>query len=265
MAERTFVERPCPMLSKVCLARSCYDVELFAPEIATLATPGQFVQVGVPGFFLRRPISICNVNREAGTIRLVIEQRGAGTDALADLPVGTALAVLGPLGRGFTMLPVTADAPPPTALFVGGGIGVPPLLMAAAPYGSRGTVWLGFRTASAVILTEAFQRQGNQVELFTDDGTAGTHGLVTAPLTAYVERHRPAMLYACGPRPMLQAVAAVANEQDIRCELSMEERMACGVGACLGCACAVTGAEHTTYAHVCKDGPVFPAEQVVFS
>lgn len=264
MTERAFVEGCYPVVEKQLLAQHCYDFHLLAPEIATLATPGQFVQVSVPGFFLRRPISICGVDRSAGTIRLVIEQRGAGTRILGELAAGESLAVLGPLGRGFTMLDSSHGEDPPTAVLVGGGIGVPPLLMAAAHYGKHATAFVGFRTAGAVILTEDFKAQQNAITLCTDDGTAGHHGLVTAPLAEHLQQHRPDLIYACGPRPMLQAVAELARQHEIPCELSLEERMACGVGACLGCACSVTEEEKQYYAHVCKDGPVFPAEQVVF-
>ncbi|MGN0564886.1 MAG: FAD-binding oxidoreductase, partial [Candidatus Heritagella sp.] len=153
------------------LAPGVFDWTLSAPQIAAKAQPGQFVNVQVPGKTLRRPISLCGFDPSAGTLRLVFQIRGEGTAILSSLPVGTTLSLLGPLGHGFP-----APEAGQNVLFVGGGIGVPPLLQAAKGAGENALVCLGFRTASAVILKPDFEANGNRVYLATDDGTAGRHG-----------------------------------------------------------------------------------------
>ena len=148
---------------------------------------------------------------------------------------------------------------------IGGGIGVPPLLQTAAQYGENATAIIGFRNAAAVILKEDFEKNGNRVILCTDDGTAGRHGFVTAALEELLEKETPDLICACGPMPMLRIVAGIAEKKGIECEISLEERMACGVGACLGCACKTRKEDGTEgYSHVCKNGPVFNSKEVVF-
>ena len=148
------------------------------------------------------------------------------------------------------------------ALQIGGGIGVPPMLEAAKHY-DRPTAILGFRTASAAILEEDFAACGADVITCTDDGSKGLHGFVTDALQRYLEEHKPALICACGPKPMLQGIVDLAKQHGIPCEVSLEERMACGVGACLVCACKTVKNGETFSAHVYKDGPVFKAEEVV--
>ena len=247
-----------PILRKQNLARGIYDYTVHCPEIASEAVPGQFVHIRVPGFQLRRPISICGIDRQAGTIRLVMEIRGAGTEVLSRLNEGELIDLIGPLGHGFTLL-----SPDKKAVAVGGGIGVPPLLGAIAHYGENGTVITGFRSASAVILQDDFKAAGARAILCTDDGTMGEHGFVTGALQKFLETETPDIIYACGPMPMLKAVAAMAAEKGIECEISLEERMACGVGACLGCACRTIKNGVEGFSHVCKDGPVFNSKEVV--
>lgn len=243
------------------LHASAWDMVIDCPEAAAKAVPGQFVHLLPAGnFSLRRPISICGIDQTAGTLRIVFEVRGAGTEALAQLRTGDAVNLLAPLGHGFTLLPAHADV-----VLIGGGIGTPPMLPLAQYYGAHATVLCGARTQAAAVLQQDFADAGCAPILCTDDGSAGVHGLVTVPLTAHLAAHHPDMIYACGPMPMLRAVAAMAKEHGIPCEVSLEERMGCGLGACLVCACNVyldDGAIHA--AHVCKDGPVFNAERVVW-
>ena len=247
-----------PIIRKQNLARGVYDYTVHCPDIAAEAVPGQFVHIRVPGFQLRRPISICGIDRERGALRLVMEVRGEGTEVLSRLNEGELIDLLGPLGHGFTLLP-----PEKKAVVVGGGIGVPPLLGAISHYGNNGTAITGFRSASAVILQDDFKAAGTRAILCTDDGTAGEHGFVTAALQKLLESETPDIVYACGPMPMLRAVAKMAEEKGIMCEISLEERMACGVGACLGCACRTVKNGVEGYSHVCKDGPVFNSREVV--
>lgn len=244
---------------KTKLTASAYSFTVSCPDVAQLANAGQFVHIKVDGFTLRRPISICEIDKASGTIRLVFEVRGEGTNKLATLEKGDKIDILGPLGKGFALLDKAKKA-----VVVGGGIGVPPLLQAAKFYGENVTAIIGFRNKDAVILNDDFAKNGCKVVLCTDDGSAGEKGFVTAALAKLLTEEKVDIIYSCGPMAMLKAVAAEAEKAGVRCQVSLEERMGCGVGACLVCACKVkiNGSEH--YGHVCKDGPVFEAEEVCF-
>lgn len=244
-----------PITKKENLARDIYSFSVRCPDLARQAEPGQFVHIRVNGFPLRRPISICEIHPD--TIRLVFQVRGEGTRVLSDLREGDNLDLMGPLGKGFRILD-----PGEHVILIGGGIGVPPMLELARSYGSDATAILGFRTASAVILEEDFRRTGAEVILCTDDGTAGQKGFVTSALEAQPSGSH--LICACGPLPMLKGVAAIAARQNIPCQVSLEERMGCGVGACLVCACRTVRDGQEIFSHVCKDGPVFDASEVVF-
>ena len=159
----------------------------------------------------------------------------------------------------FTLLP---DAK--RVVLLGGGIGNPPMLPLAQYYQERATVISGFRSAEFVILQEAFQAAGAETILCTDNGTVGRHGLVTEPLQELLQTQQIDAVYACGPKPMLRAIANLANNADVFCEVSLEERMGCGIGACLVCACKLEREGKPVSAHVCKDGPVFSAKEVVW-
>lgn len=200
------------------------------------------------------------MNREKGTLRLVFEVRGSGTEAMSMLSVGDLMDVMGPLGNGFTLL-----SPDSRAIVVGGGIGTPPMLETAKYYAENCTAILGFRDAAHVSWTKILTPAAVNVRLATDDGSKGHHGFVTDLLRQRLEEGGADIIYACGPKGMLQAVAAIAEEFGVRCEVSLEERMACGIGACLGCATPIRTADGgMTYKHVCKDGPVFDAKEVIF-
>ena len=203
---------------------------------------------------LRRPISVALVqwDEPQDTASLVFEVRGEGTEWLSRRTEGDILDVLGPLGNGFQMEDTGRY------LLVGGGIGVPPLLGCAASGGERTTSILGFRSKDRAILIDRFQETGSQVLLCSDDGTLGEHCFVDALVRKALEQPYDGVL-ACGPKPMLKSVAKAAAEAGVPCQVSMEERMACGVGACLGCAVQMADG---TMKHVCKDGPVFAAGEV---
>ena len=246
-----------PIIRKTASAKGIFDITLLCPEVTELAEAGQFAQLLAPGFFLRRPISICQIDKAAGTIRMVFEVRGKGTEELSHLNAGDNIDLIAPLGHGFTKV----DG---KAVCVGGGIGVPPMLGIASEYGSDAAVITGFRNAAAVILQEDLKAAGCETVLCTDDGSAGIHGFVTTALEQHLQSNKTDIIYACGPTPMLKAVAALAKQYGVRCEVSLEQRMACGVGACLGCACRTQQEGKEVYKHVCKDGPVFNAEEVIF-
>ena len=230
-----------------------------ANQALAKAEPGQFVNVKCDGFQLRRPISVCETRPGENLLRIVFEVRGQGTEALAKKNEGDVLDILGPLGHGFELLPKGKKA-----VLVGGGIGTPPLVALAHYYGRDAVALCGFQTAGEIILQEDFASLCAGCFVTTDDGSAGRKGFVDAALKDELQRALPDIIYACGPGPMLRSVAAIAKEHGVRCQLSLEERMGCGIGACLVCACTVRKNGKEGYHHVCKDGPVFEAEDVVF-
>lgn len=213
--------------------------------------PGQFVEVQVEGcreVMLRRPISVHDVDQEAGTMSLLIQIVGNGTRKLAELKEGDKLNVVYPLGHGFS----TNIAAGSKALLVGGGAGIAPLLHLAKELVAKGvqpTILLGGRTAELIPARHNFEGIGTLC-LATDDGSIGHKGLVISH-PAFAERYD--IIYTCGPTPMMKAVARSAAERGICCEVSLENMMACGVGACL---CCVTDTDEG-HRCVCKEGPVF--------
>lgn len=250
-----FDAQDCKLVAKTQLTPTIYDFRLQNAELAEIAKPGQFAHLLVPGKTLRRPISICDV--EGDIIRLVLEVRGEGTKILAETEVGDTINMICPLGKGFD---IPTDK---KIIFIGGGIGVPPMLYSAKSAGKNSVVINGFRDKSAVILTEDFKKTGCKLIETTDNGSYGIHGFVTQPLKEIIDEAD--MICACGPTPMLKNIAAMAQQHEKECFVSLEQRMACGVGACLGCAVGIKKDEgSTTYQHVCKNGPVFKAEEVVW-
>ncbi|MBC8571002.1 dihydroorotate dehydrogenase electron transfer subunit [Zongyangia hominis] len=249
-----------PIVGRQEIADGIYDFKIQCPEMAEQAKAGQFVHIRCPGVTLRRPISICQIDRAAGTLRLVFEVKGEGTRNLAQLRVGDEMDVMGPLGNGFDLRKTAGKA-----VFVGGGIGVPPMVEAAAAYGAKAAAVLGFRDKSRVILEEDMKALGCDVTVCTDDGSYGRKGLVTDAVKELLMEGDVNAIYACGPMVMLEALATLAKEYGVRCQVSLEERMGCGVGACLVCACKTkTKDGEENYSHVCKNGPVFDAQEVVF-
>ena len=247
------------------LAADVYDMRIEAPRIAEDAVPGQFVSLysGDGARLLPRPISLCGVNRERGELRLVYRIAGAGTKEFSGLKAGDSIGVLGPLGNGF---PLKAGR---RALLIGGGIGVPPMLeLAKALHEANeaegaGLVQsvMGYRD-SQMFLKDEFTAYG-PVYAATEDGSAGTPGNVLDAVRA--NGLTGDIIYACGPTPMLWALKAYAAEQGIECWLSLEEKMACGVGACLACVCQSKDIDEHSQVHnkrICKDGPVFLAEEI---
>lgn len=243
-----------------------FDLTLQTKQIAGEAAAGQFVSVysADSAKLLPRPISLCGIDGEAGTIRLVyrVTGEGTGTEEFSGLKTGDTVRILGPLGNGFTVSEKTA-------FLVGGGIGIPPMLqlakkMRAEQPDTEITIILGYRDSEAFLLEE-FQKLGNVV-IATEDGSLGTKGNV---LDAIREQGLTAdVIYACGPMPMLRALKSYAEEKAIDCYISMEERMACGIGACLACVCRTK--EKDTHSNVknkriCKEGPVFDAREVDLS
>ena len=228
------------------IAKSVYRMQLGGDTAGIL--PGQFVNIRVQGQFLRRPISVCNITD--GILSIIYKVVGVGTEAMSHLPVGTQLDVLTVLGNGYD-LPKAGDAP----LLVGGGVGVPPMYMLARQLreaGKKVRVILGFNTKDEVFYEEEFRALGCDVTVTTVDGSHGVKGFVTNALDG-----QQSYYYTCGPLPMIKALLQAAGTNG---EVSMEERMGCGFGACMGCTIQTTKGPK----RVCKEGPVFPAEILQF-
>lgn len=239
-------------------AENIYDVTVCSKELSGLCKPGQFLHIQCGGdTLLRRPISICDVDNDC--VRFIFEVRGEGTLQLSKYNIGDKLDILGPLGKGFTVGDTSKKA-----IFVGGGIGIYPLLMPAKLYGENAVVLLGFRNKCYDVLSEDFKKAGCKVLIATDDGSKGIKGFVTDFLGDEISNSAIDRIFACGPLPMIKKTALEAHKNNIYCEVSMEERMGCGIGACLVCACKAkeNGEEH--FVHVCKDGPVFDSRTVIF-
>ena len=245
-----------PIVEKKTIGDGIFSVVVHAPEQADAAAPGQFANILAPGFTLRRPISICEIDKERGTLRFVFEVRGKGTARLAEISEGETLDILAPLGNGFD---IPKDG---KIIVVGGGIGVPPVLGVSAAAKERCVAILGFRDSSKIILDNEFSQNGSEVILCTDDGSAGRAGVVTAPLAEELDKGGVSAVLACGPAPMLRAVAEECKKRGIPCQVSLEQRMGCGVGACVVCSCMTVRNGEEFYSRVCKDGPVFNAEEV---
>lgn len=236
------------------IAEGIFDWTVKNSNLSSAAKAGQFVHIAVPGKTLRRPISICDADNN--TLRLVFQVKGEGTQIMSRQKVGTYVDIIAPLGNGFK---IEKDK---RYCLIGGGIGVPPMLYTAKQTDNP-LVITGFRSKDLVILQEDFINAGAELVLTTDDGTAGVHGFVTDVLKEKINEVDE--ICACGPISMLRAISQIAKEFKKLCQVSLEERMGCGVGACLVCACKVrrTNGEEE-YLHVCKNGPVFNAEEVVF-
>ena len=252
------VERECKIVSKEQVGDAVYmTLEVGDMIRASFRAPGQFVHIrGGEGLLLRRPISVCSCMEDEpdDLLSIVFEVRGEGTRWLAGRELGDSLDVLGLAGNGFDLKPEGRY------LLVGGGIGIPPMLGCAQYTGGRATAILGGRSRDKIILEDFFREDCAKVLCATDDGSLGHHGFVDALVRRELSEDRGYDgVLACGPKPMLRNVAKVAEEFGIPCQVSMEERMGCGVGACLVCACDMADGSRK---HVCKDGPVFDSREV---
>ncbi|MEE1304292.1 MAG: dihydroorotate dehydrogenase electron transfer subunit [Agathobacter sp.] len=249
------------VVSQSNLVGDIYDLTIKTENIAKAAKAGQFVSVysANPAKLLPRPISLCGIDKEAGTIRLVYRVTGenTGTEEFSKLQAGDSVHILGPLGNGFT-----TDSK--KAFLIGGGIGVPPMLQLAKNMKAEGVdfdIVMGYRD-NGTFLKEEFDQIADTY-VATEDGSLGTKGNV---IDAIRENGLKAdVIYACGPKPMLRALKQYAQDNNMECFVSMEEKMACGIGACLACVCQSTEQDHHSNVNnkrVCKEGPVFDAKEV---
>lgn len=269
MADDNFQQCECTVLLNECLKGLYWRMRLDAPGICASARPGQFVHLLLPaleGHVLRRPFSICDV--QGNTLTLVYKTVGDGTRSMTSIPTGTSLDLLGPLGHGFTAF--SGKRP---SLLLGGGYGCAAMLFAARRLVEAAlpppVVLLGARTREDILLVQEFEELGCTVRISTDDGSCGVKGRITLLLEEELGKSPDDIcITSCGPRPMLEAVARLAaTRPDCKCEVSLDERMCCGVGACFGCVLKVKDAsapEGWKYLRSCKEGPVFNAAEILW-
>jgi dihydroorotate dehydrogenase electron transfer subunit len=238
-----------------------WALEFESGLIAKTGLPGQFVNIRVADVFeplLRRPVSIHGIGNKR--VKILYEVLGKGTQILSGRKPGEYLDLIGPLGNGFDY---SGEARSKSAknILVAGGMGVAPLVFLAGKLKlSKPLVLIGGRTEKQILCLREFRAQGCQVKIATEDGSAGFKGRVTDLLKVVLEQIESPKLFSCGPRPMLEAVAQIACENKISAQLSLEEYMACGTGVCLGCVVqTIVG-----YKTVCKDGPVFASEEIIW-
>ena len=252
------VKMTAKVVSQQALTDDIFSMWIQADEIAGAAVPGQFISVYTKdtGKLLPRPISLYQVDKEKGQLRIVYRVVGAGTSQFSGYQAGDDIEIMGPLGNGFPL----ERAAGKKVFLIGGGIGIPPMLELARQLDCEKQAVLGYR--DVLFLNDEFEKFSD-VYVVTEDGSAGTKGNV---LDAIRENGLKAdVIFACGPTPMLRALKAYAEEHEIECWLSLEEKMACGIGACLACVCQSKEVDEHSHVHnkrICKDGPVFLAQEV---
>ncbi len=236
------------ILSNEALTDSVYKMVL-SGDTSAITAPGQFVNIQLSGKFLRRPISVCDYDEK--TLTIVYKAVGSGTGQMSQMAAGEVLDILTGLGNGYD-LTLSGDKP----LLLGGGVGVPPMYNLArklVAQGKKVTVILGFNTKSEIFYEKEFQNLGCQVIVATADGSYGVKGFVTTPMESVTYTY----FYTCGPEPMLKAVYKASKTSG---QMSFEERMGCGFGACMGCSCKTL----TGYKRICKEGPVMKKEEILW-
>lgn len=250
------------------LQEGIFSMWLEVPEIARQAVAGQFISVycNDKDRLLPRPISLCEIDRERGRLRLVYRIAGAGTEEFSKLRAGEEVKVLGPLGNGFPLEGGDgkdgAVSEKKSPVVIGGGIGIPPLLQLSKELKGEVTVVVGYRNADTFLLEE-LEQAADRVVVATEDGSVGTKGNVIDAIRQ--QKIQGDVIYSCGPTPMLRGVKAWGLETNTPAWLSMEEKMACGIGACLACVCqSETVDDHSKVKNkrVCKDGPVFLSTEI---
>lgn len=242
------------------LGDGVFEMWIETKEITDQAKPGQFISLYSQdgSRLLPRPISICETDKKNGRLRIVYRIVGKGTQEFSRCQAGDYVTIMGPLGNGFPLECANGKK----ALLIGGGIGIPPMLELAKKLSCEKQMILGYR--DELFLNKAFEPLGTTY-LATEDGSSGTKGTVMDVIREHGIKGD--VIYACGPTPMLKALKTYAWENHLECYLSLEEKMACGIGACLACVCKSSEIDEHSKVHnkrICKDGPVFSAEEVEF-
>lgn len=242
------------IIKNAAISKDVYCLSFRAEEIAAQASPGMFVDLDImqKDVFLRRPFGIAEANKETGVITIYYRVIGNGTRALTNCSPGHTINALGPLGRGF---PTDCKNP----LLVGGGMGLAPLLYVQSFYGNKADTLMGGRNISELFWRDLFAPYAGEIYLTSDDGSIGKKGFAISLLPELIAKGKYDAIFVCGPEIMMRGIAKLAAEENIKCYVSLEKRMACGLGACLSCSCDKTDGSR---AKICKDGPVFPAGEV---
>lgn len=245
------------------LSQEIYKLTIESEYISQNSKAGQFVNIkcteGI-STILRRPISICSVDSANKTFDVIFQKKGLGTECLCQKDTCSKIDLMGPLGKPFYLSNEFERI-----AVVGGGIGVFPLLfLLEEAKNNNKYAFLGFRNKEFVVLEDEFKKNSNELFITTDDGSYGKDALVTELLEKELEKKKIDIIYACGPMPMIKKVVDIAKKLNIKCQVSLEQRMGCGIGACLVCACKIKRETEWEYKHVCKDGPVFWSEEVIF-
>ncbi len=245
------------VVSQQCIGTDIYSM-VIETEAAQTAVAGQFISVYVNDKtkLLPRPISICEVDKEKSTLRIVYRVVGGGTKEMATYKAGDSVDIIGPLGNGFM------QREGKKAILIGGGIGIPPMVELAKELKDKAEVQIVAGYRDELFLTDELEANG-ALYIATEDGSTGTKGTVIDAIKA--NKIEGNVIYACGPTPMLKAIKEYALPLGIECQLSLEERMACGIGACLACVCQSKEKDshsNVNNKRICKDGPVFLAEEV---
>lgn len=246
----------CRLVSKNEIISGIFDFTVESEKIAAETKCGQFLHIACGGkTFLRRPISICDA--QDGKVRFIFEVKGEGTLELSKYEIGDYIDIIGPLGHGFEI-----DKDYKNPVIIGGGIGVFPLYRLAKDFGGRANVFLGFRSKDRVCMEEEFEKASDMCIVGTDDGSYGYNGYIANAMEHYIDNNPCDVIMSCGPMPMLKAVKEIAEKRGIECQLSLEQRMGCGIGACLVCVCESIFEGTNQYLRVCKNGPVFDSKVV---
>ena len=261
MPKQVFAE----LIKKEKLLDDLYKFSVDAKEIVELANPGNFIEIRInenSDPFLRRPISIYNLDKKNGVLEFIFQVKGKGTELLAKKKEGDKIDIIGPLGNGTFKFEEYKNI-----AVIGGGIGIFPLYelsKQAKNAGKKVYTYLGFRNKDLVTLENEFDEVSTMLTITTDDGSYKNSGFAINYLKNDLEKNNIDCIYACGPLPMLKAVKKLAEEKEIPCQISLEEKMGCGMGVCLGCAVrtATSTDDNPQYLHVCKAGPVFNSKMV---
>ena len=254
----------CELVKKEKLTEGIFKYSVKAPEIANTAKAGQFLEIKVSKQtepFLRRPISIYNIDKNEGIVEFAFQVKGRGTTLLSEFEIGDKIDIMGPLGFG--TFDVETDYK--SVAIIGGGIGIFPLYELTKELKGKSSlnVYLGFRNKDLVTSEKEFEAIGlNKLVVTTDDGSYKEKGFAIDFMKQDIKEHMVDKIFACGPLPMLKAVREYAIKENIPCQISLEQNMACGIGACLGCAVKVISGKEERYGHVCKEGPVFNSKDV---
>jgi dihydroorotate dehydrogenase electron transfer subunit len=265
------IQEKCRILEHQKVAPQHFKLTISSDYIASHGSPGQFVNVRCgEGYdpLLRRPLSLHRILKEHKRFELLYEVVGKGTEILSQASVGSELDILGPLGNGFVI-----DKNKKIALLVGGGMGIAPLAALAEQISNDKSqmtnalyILIGAKNKRCLLCENELKQLSDQVLISTDDGSQGRKGLISDILVDVLENQltthnfQLSTIYACGPRPMLKAISEIAMQKKIDCQISMEERMGCGIGTCLGCVVKT----RSGYKKVCDDGPVFNAKEIIF-